>query len=78
MPLFEFMIDPSKISFEDDICMLIKNIIRKTSFVSDILYKVFPCLEKVFIKNKNCFGNSLFDTINCYLIFGSTRIVQDP
>jgi len=42
------MVDPTKISFEDDICIILKNFIRKTGKVSDIIFRVFPCLEKVF------------------------------
>lgn len=42
------MVDPSKINFEDDICIILKNFIRKTNNVSDIIFRVFPCLEKVF------------------------------
>lgn len=64
------MVDPTKISFEDDICIILKNFIRKTGKVSDIIFRVFPCLEKVFNKNKNCFGNNLMDTFNFYLVYG--------
>lgn len=71
IPIFEYMIDPTKISFEDDICLILKNFIRKTSNLSDIIYKVFPCLELVFKKNKNTFGDTLLDTLNWYLIYGS-------
>jgi hypothetical protein len=76
-PIFEFMVDPSKISFEDDILNILKNFIRKTSKVSDVIYTVLPCLEKVFRKNKNCFGNTLLDTLNYYMVFGRDRLVQD-
>jgi len=47
-PIFEFMVDPSKITFEDDILNILKNFIRKTSKVSDVIYTVLPCLEQVF------------------------------
>ena len=71
MPIFEFMVDPTKISFEDSILMIIKNFIRKTGQVSDIIFKVYFTLEKVFAKNKNTFGNNvLLETINCYLTHG--------
>lgn len=71
MPIFEFMVDPTQISFEDNILLMIKNFIKKTGQVSDIILKVMPTLEKVFQKNKNTFGDSaLLETINCYLIHG--------
>jgi hypothetical protein len=44
-PIFEFMVDPSKISFEDDILNILKNFVRKTGKVSDVIYTVLPCLE---------------------------------
>ena len=54
------------------------NFIRKSGLVSDIIYRVFPCLEKVFEKNKLCFGGSiLFDTLNCYIFYGRERFIQD-
>ena len=72
------MVDPKKITFEDSIRLILKNFIRKSSAVSDIIYRVFPCLEKVFEKNKRCFGGSiLFDTLNCYIFYGRERFVQD-
>ena len=75
MPIFEFMVDPEKISFEDDIQIILKNFIKKTGQVSDTIYKVFPCLEKVFNKNQHNFGDSLLDTLNTYLCFGRDRIM---
>ena len=76
MPIFEYMIDPTKISFEDDICIILKNFIRKTNGLSDIIFKVFPCLELVFKKNKNTFGDTLLDTLNWYLVYGWQRIME--
>jgi len=76
-PIFEYMIDPTKINFEDDILIILKNFIRKTGKVSDITYAVFPTLDKVFAKNKFCFGEALMDTLNYYLIYGKDRISQD-
>ena len=76
-PIFEFMVDPSKITFEDDILNILKNFIRKTSKVSDVIYTVLPCLEQVFQKNKKCFGNTLLDTLNYYMVHGRDRLIQD-
>lgn len=76
IPIFEYMVDPTKIDFEDDICIILKNFIRKTNQLSDIIYKVFPCLELVFKKNKNTFGDTLLDTMNWYLMYGYQRIAE--
>jgi hypothetical protein len=72
-PLFEFMVDPTKIEFEDDIVLTIKSIIKKTNQVSPVMWTLFPLLTKVFEKNKNTFGN-LLDTLNQYLITGREQI----
>jgi len=71
------MTDPTKITFEDDICLILKNFIRKTNGLSDIIFKVFPCLELVFRKNKYTFGETLLDTLNWYLVYGSERIMAN-
>jgi hypothetical protein len=76
-PIFEFMVDPSKISFEDDILNILKNFVRKTGKVSDVIYTVLPCLEQVFNKNKKCLGSTLLDTLNYYMIYGKERLMQD-
>lgn len=77
IPIFEYMADPSKINFEDDILIILKNFIKKTGAVSDIILKVFPCMEKVFFKNKNTFGDALLDTLNYYMIYGRERLMQE-
>jgi hypothetical protein len=72
------MFDPTKITFEDDILMIIKNFIKKTGAVSDTIFNVLPQLEKVFTKNKNCFGDALMDTLNFYMIYGRERFLAEP
>jgi hypothetical protein len=68
-PLFEFMADPSKIEFEDDIVLTIRSFIKKTNQVSPVMWTLFPVMIKVFEKNKRTFGN-LLDTLNQYIIIG--------
>lgn len=68
-PLFEYMVDPKNIEFEDDIILALKTFIRKTGSVSPTLWTIFPHLTKVFEKSKNTFGN-LLDTLNQYLLHG--------
>ena len=72
-PLFEFMVDPNNIDFEDDIVLILKTFIKKTKTVSQTLWTLFPLLTKIFDKNKKSFGN-LLDTINYYLVFGKDQI----
>ena len=68
-PLFEFMVNPQQIEFEDDIVLSLKSFIKKTGQVSPVLWTLFPHLYKVFNKNKKVFGN-LLDTINQYMMTG--------
>ena len=75
-PLFEFMVDPGKIEFEDDIVLTIKSFIKKCPVISPVIWALFPHLYKVFQKNKNTFGN-LLDTLNHYLTSGRDVIAQN-
>ena len=75
-PLFEFMVDPGKIEFEDDIVLTIKSFIKKCPVISPVIWALFPHLYKVFQKNKNTFGN-LLDTLNHYLTCGRDVIGQN-
>ena len=50
--------------------MILKNFIRKTETVSPTIFEVLPFIEKVFEKNKQCFGDVLLDTLNYYMIYG--------
>jgi importin-7 len=76
-PLFEFVMTPEQIEFEDDIILVLKSFIKKTQSVSPTLWTIFPHLTKVFAKNKLVFGN-LLDTLNYYLIFGRDYLAQTP
>lgn len=62
-PLFEYITEPEKIEFEDDIVLTIKSFIQKTKKVSPTLWTIYPHLMKVFEKNKHAFIN-LMDTLN--------------
>ena len=68
-PIYQFMMDPKQISFEDDIVLMLKSQIRKRKEITPTMWEVFSQLPKVLAKNKDAFGN-LFETINYYLIVG--------
>ena len=67
------MIDPTKISYDDEIVMNVKQIIRKNQSVSSTQWEIFNQFPKVLSKNKDSFGN-LLDTINYYLIYGKNDL----
>ena len=76
-PIYQFMMDPKQISFEDDIVLMLKSQIRRRKEITPIMWDVFSQLPKVLEKNKHCFGN-LFETINYYLIVGKVQLAQQP
>ena len=75
-PLFEYMVDPTKVEFEDDIVLTIKSFIKKSGQISPVIWTLFPHLYKVFKKNKDTFGN-LLDTLNHYLVAGREVFAQN-
>ncbi len=76
-PLFEYIVKPEQIEFEDDMVMVIKTFIKKNRMVTETIWRLFPHLINVFKKNKKTFGN-LFDAVNYYLIYGTHRISSTP
>jgi hypothetical protein len=69
------MIDPTKISFEDDIVLNLKQFIRRNKSVSNLQWEMFETLPKVLSKNNDSFGN-LLDTINYYMIYGRSQLIS--
>ena len=47
-PLFEYIVNPEKIEFEDDIILSLKSFIKKSNHISETLWIIFPHLPKVF------------------------------
>lgn len=74
MPLFRHVEDPSKISFEDDIVLILKSFMKKSNKVSPLLWEIFPYLDRILAKNNTQFGN-LFDAINLYVLVGKEDIL---
>jgi importin-8 len=68
-PLFEYMLDPNQMEFDEDIVLIMKTLMKKNNAISEIVWTLVPTLEKVFIKNKESMGN-LLPTINHILIYG--------
>ncbi len=69
LPLFNYLVDPKDIEFDDDMVQIITTLIKKSKAVSENMGKVFPVLPKFFEKYKGVFG-SLLHTLNCYLFYG--------
>jgi hypothetical protein len=63
------MIDPTKISFEEDIIMNMKQFVRKNKAVTPTEWDIMMQFPKVLNKWKDSFGNML-EVLNFYLKFG--------
>jgi hypothetical protein len=63
------MIDPTKIGFEEDILMNMKQFIRKNKAVTTTEWDIMMQFPKVLNKWKDSFGNML-EVLNFYLKFG--------
>jgi len=78
IPIFEYMFDPTKINFEDDILMIIKNFIKKTGTVSDTIFNVLPQLEKVFHEEQAMLRWCAHGYTQSYMIYGRERFLTEP
>jgi hypothetical protein len=82
IPLFEYMVRPNSIDFDDDIIFCLNSLMKKSKKVSPILTKIFPYLPKFQEKYKGIFGN-LLQTLNSYILYsqpedGSPGMFDDP
>lgn len=69
LPMFNYLVDPTNIEFDDDMLQIITTLIKKRNGVSENMAKIFPCLQKFFTKYNGAFG-SLLPTLNSYIYFG--------
>lgn len=67
------MMDPTKICFDDEIVMNVKQFIRRNKCVSVTQWEIFNQFPKVLSKNNDSFGTML-DTINYYLVYGKNDL----
>ena len=74
-PIYQYMADPTKISFEDDVILMLKSQIRKRKEITPTMWELFQQFPKVLMKNKHAFGN-LFETINYFLIVGKQELAE--
>ena len=68
-PIFLYLGEPEKISFVDDILLIVKGMIRKSKQVTPLMWEIFEQFTKVITKSKGQLGD-LFDTVNLYMVHG--------
>ena len=76
LPLFEYISDPTKIEFDDDILLVIKSLIRKKKGVTETIWRMVPCFKLVLQKNKHCFGH-LMEVINIMMMEGKAFLAEN-
>jgi len=74
LPLFEYMLRPKEIDFDDDIVQAITTLIEHRKGISENMAKIFPHLINFFNKYEKMFG-SLLPTLNAYIYFGKNDFI---
>jgi hypothetical protein len=75
--IYDFMIDPSKIDFDDDIALSISTHINIRKEVTDIQKRVFTTFDACHQKYKGIFGN-LVVAINSFIVYGTNWFNENP
>lgn len=76
LPLFNYLMNPDEVEFDDDIIKAVGALIRRHRGISPNMVKVFPVLPKTYEKSKGVFGN-LLEVLNYYLYYGKDLFIQD-
>ena len=75
-PMFMLIAEPTKIHFDDDICMTLTSLIENSQRITPIMIELFPHLPKYYDKYQ-CFA-SLFATLNQYICVGESILAKNP
>lgn len=68
-PIFDLLVQPTKIFFDDEIVMIIKRMIKIKKQVTPTLWALLVTFPAVLTKQKDCLSN-LLDTLNLYIQYG--------
>lgn len=74
-PIFLLLAESEKITFVDDIMLIVKCMIKKTKVVSPLMWEIFDVLGSVVTKKKGQL-NEILDTINQFMLFGREELSQ--
>ena len=74
-PIFRYISEPHKISFEDEILLILRTIIKKRKLVTPIMWEIFDLFPNVLQKSKGALGD-LLDAINSYMQYGKEVFIQ--
>jgi len=71
-PIFRYMGEPKKISFEDEILIILRTMIKKRKAVTPIMWEIFDLFPALMTKSKGQLGD-LLDAINNYMLYGKEQ-----
>jgi hypothetical protein len=74
LPMFNYLVDPTHIEFDDDMLQVIASLIKKRGGLSQPMILLFPYLPKFFEKYKGVFG-SLLPTLNTFIFYGKETFI---
>ena len=68
-PILLFIENPTRITFEDEIILIVKTMIKNSQTISPIQWEMFDQFEKIVQKGNGNMGD-LLDCINYFMIYG--------
>ena len=76
LPLFNYLVDPKNVEFDEDLIQYIAILIRRRESISENMAKLFPFMKQYYDKHGGCFG-SLMKTVNYYLYYGKEQFMAN-
>lgn len=76
LPLYECLQTPQKISFDDDVLLLVNAFIRQSAEITEIQWRLAATFTAIFEKNKHMLNN-LFTTMNLMIYYGRTFLSKN-
>lgn len=76
-PIFEFMTQPDKIDFDDDVSLLISTSIALSKRITDTQKAIFPWFQVIHEKYKGIFGNLLV-WLNNFIVYNDGWLGENP
>jgi importin-8 len=77
LPMFNYLVNPQNIEFDDDMIQAISTLIKRRQSVSENMAKLFPFLQNFFTKYNHSFG-SLLQCLNCFIYYGKDLMAKNP
>jgi len=76
-PIFEYMKNPTKIDFEEEIMFIISSIVKISKSVTPSAQRVYVYLDKYFNQN-NIISDELYEFLSYIILYGTDFLLKDP